>query len=168
MCEVVRMNLVLSACDSGHHQLVTYCMWPEMFRKYTRQSLLCPVLQCSTFVFWPFLVLIRVSQFQSLLMPLTSYSSSHSRMRSKRLRTTEEPVGLDGSSALNSSKRKGMGGPSEPKVRRSVAGTTCREEEKERRKEANSKHNQNQNSAQLPGKRLTQGTGGCLRLLISL
>ncbi len=76
-------------------------------------------------------------------------------MRSKRLRTTEEPVGLDGNATLSSSKRKGLGGPPGPKVRKSVAGTTCREEEKERKKEADSKHNQNQNSTQLPGKRLT-------------
>ncbi|XP_051240421.1 lysine-specific demethylase 4C isoform X2 [Dicentrarchus labrax] len=81
----------------------------------------------------------------------TNKGSSHSRMRSKRLRTTEEPVGLDGGSALSSSKRKGLGGPSGPKVRRSVAGTTCREEEKEKKKEAESKHNQNQNSVQLSG-----------------
>ncbi|KAM9363864.1 lysine-specific demethylase 4C [Symphorus nematophorus] len=77
--------------------------------------------------------------------------SSNSRMRSKRLRTTEKPVGLDGSSALSSSKRKGLGGPSGPKVRRSVAGTTCGEEEKEKKKEADSKHNLNHNSVQLPG-----------------
>ncbi|XP_030289827.1 lysine-specific demethylase 4C isoform X2 [Sparus aurata] len=76
---------------------------------------------------------------------------SHSRMRSKRLRTTEEPVGLDGSSALSNSKRKGLGGPPGPKVRRSVAGTTSREDEKEKKKEPDSKHNQNQNSVQLPG-----------------
>ncbi|XP_070712495.1 lysine-specific demethylase 4C isoform X2 [Pempheris klunzingeri] len=76
---------------------------------------------------------------------------SHTRMRSKRLRTTEEPVGLDGSSALGSSKRKGLGGPPAPKVRRSVAGTTCREEEKEKKKEAESKHSQNQNPFQLSG-----------------
>ncbi|XP_041838666.1 lysine-specific demethylase 4C isoform X2 [Melanotaenia boesemani] len=73
---------------------------------------------------------------------------SHSRMRSKRLRTTEEPVGLDGSSVLNSSKRKSQGGPSAPKVRKSVAGTTCKEE-KEKKKEAESKHNQNPNFVQL-------------------
>lgn len=89
-------------------------------------------------------------------------------MRSKRLRTTEEPVGLDGSSALSSSKRKGLGGPPGHKVRRSVAGTTCREEEKEKKKEADSKHNQNQNSVQLSGKRLTDGTGRYLGLWISL
>ncbi|XP_054460010.1 lysine-specific demethylase 4C isoform X2 [Anoplopoma fimbria] len=79
---------------------------------------------------------------------------THTRMRSKRLRTTEEPIGLDGSSALTSSKRKGMGGPPGPKVRRTVAGTSCREEEeeeKEKKKEAESKHNQIQNSIQLPG-----------------
>ncbi|XP_035492229.1 lysine-specific demethylase 4C isoform X3 [Scophthalmus maximus] len=76
--------------------------------------------------------------------------SSHSRMRSKRLRTTEEPVGLDDSSMLGSSKRKGLGGPPAPKVRRSVAGTNCREEEKGKKKEAESKHNQNQISIQLP------------------
>nr|XP_046268332.1 lysine-specific demethylase 4C isoform X2 [Scatophagus argus] len=76
---------------------------------------------------------------------------SHSRMHSKRLRTTEEPVGLDGSSALSSRKRKGLGGPPGPKARRSVGGTTCREEEKEKKKEADLKHNQNQNSVQLSG-----------------
>ncbi|XP_041640850.1 lysine-specific demethylase 4C isoform X2 [Cheilinus undulatus] len=76
---------------------------------------------------------------------------SHSRMRSKRLRTTEEPVGLDGSSTLNSSKRKGLGGPLGPKVRRSVSGTTCKEDEKEKKKEAATKHNQNHNAFQLPG-----------------
>ncbi|XP_031141840.1 lysine-specific demethylase 4C isoform X12 [Sander lucioperca] len=74
----------------------------------------------------------------------TNKGSTHSRMRSKRLRTTKEPIGLDGSSTLTSSKR--------PKVRRSVAGTSCREEEeKEKKKEVESKHNQNQNSAQLSG-----------------
>ncbi|KAM7419140.1 hypothetical protein PAMA_016318 [Pampus argenteus] len=84
--------------------------------------------------------------------------STHSRMRSKRLRTTEEPVGLDGSSALSSSKRKGLGGPPGPKVRRSVAGPASRaekeEEDKEEKKEgrgAESKHNQNQNSVHLSG-----------------
>ncbi|CAB1445957.1 unnamed protein product [Pleuronectes platessa] len=78
---------------------------------------------------------------------------SHSRMRSKRLRTTEEPVGLDDSSTLSccsSSKRKGLGGPPASKVRKSVAGTNCREEEKGKKKEAESKHNHNQISAQLP------------------
>lgn len=84
-------------------------------------------------------------------------------MRSKRLRTSEEPVGLDGSSALSSSKRKSLGGPPGPKVRRSVA-TTCKEEEKEKKKEAESKHNQNPNSVQLSGKRQTDGTGRYLRL----
>ncbi|XP_039658645.1 lysine-specific demethylase 4C isoform X11 [Perca fluviatilis] len=82
----------------------------------------------------------------------TNKGSTHSRMRSKRLRTTKEPIGLDGSSTLTSSKRKGLGGPPGPKVRRSVAGTSCREdEEKEKKKEVESKHNQNQNSAQLSG-----------------
>ncbi|XP_072239436.1 lysine-specific demethylase 4C isoform X1 [Leuresthes tenuis] len=81
----------------------------------------------------------------------TNKGSSHSRMRSKRLRTTEEPVGLESSSAFIGSKRKGQGGPSAPKVRKSVAGTTCKEEEREKKKEAESKHNQNQNSAQLSG-----------------
>ncbi|XP_030583877.1 lysine-specific demethylase 4C isoform X4 [Archocentrus centrarchus] len=77
--------------------------------------------------------------------------SSHSRMRSKRLRTTEEPVGLDGTSALKSSKRKSSGGPPGPKVRRSVAGTTSKREQKEKKKEVESKHNQSQNSVQLSG-----------------
>ncbi|XP_078115609.1 lysine-specific demethylase 4C isoform X10 [Sander vitreus] len=76
----------------------------------------------------------------------TNKGSTHSRMRSKRLRTTKEPIGLDGSSTLTSSKR--------PKVRKSVAGTSCREEEeKEKKKEVESKHNQNQNSVQLSGTR---------------
>ncbi|XP_029949009.1 lysine-specific demethylase 4C isoform X2 [Salarias fasciatus] len=75
---------------------------------------------------------------------------SHSRMRSKRLRTTEEPVGLDGSSTLNTSKRKGVGGPPGAKVRRSISGTACKED-KEKKKEQESKHNLNQTSAQLPG-----------------
>ncbi|XP_029358469.1 lysine-specific demethylase 4C isoform X2 [Echeneis naucrates] len=80
----------------------------------------------------------------------TNKGSSHSRMRSKRLRTTEEPVDLDGSSALSSSKRKSLSGPPGPKVRRPVTGTTCREEEKEKKKDAESKHNLNQNYVQLP------------------
>ncbi|XP_029908128.1 lysine-specific demethylase 4C isoform X3 [Myripristis murdjan] len=90
-----------------------------------------------------------------------SKGSTHSRMRSKRLRTTEEPVALESSSVLGSSKRRGLGGPLAPKVRRSVGETTCRteeeeeeEEEKEKKqeeREAESKHNQNHNSAQLPG-----------------
>lgn len=110
----------------------------------------------------------RGFEFQPFLISLPSYSSIHSRMRSKRLRTTEEPVGLGGSSALSSSKRKGLGGPSGPKVRKSVTGTTCKEEEKEKKKDSESKHNQNQNSVQLSGKRLTDGTGRYLRLWISL
>ncbi|CAJ1052204.1 lysine-specific demethylase 4C isoform X2 [Xyrichtys novacula] len=76
---------------------------------------------------------------------------SQSRMRSKRLRTTEEPVGLDGGSALTSSKRKGLGGPLGPKVRKSVSGADCREEEKEKKKDAETKHNNKLGSFQLPG-----------------
>ncbi|XP_061572025.1 lysine-specific demethylase 4C isoform X2 [Cololabis saira] len=76
---------------------------------------------------------------------------SHSRMRSKRLRTTEEPVGLDGASALNGSKKKGLSGPSAPKVRRSAAETIGKEEEGEKKKEAEAKHNLNQISLQLSG-----------------
>ncbi|XP_023189454.1 lysine-specific demethylase 4C-like isoform X1 [Xiphophorus maculatus] len=73
----------------------------------------------------------------------------HSRMRSKRLRTTEEPVDLDGSLALSSSKRKPLGGQSAPKARRSAAGTSYKELEKGKKKQAESKHNQNQNLPQL-------------------
>ncbi|XP_032418375.1 lysine-specific demethylase 4C-like isoform X2 [Xiphophorus hellerii] len=73
----------------------------------------------------------------------------HSRMRSKRLRTTEEPVDLDGSLALSSSKRKPLGGQSAPKARRSAAGTAYKELEKGKKKQAESKHNQNQNLPQL-------------------
>ncbi|KAI9519163.1 Lysine-specific demethylase 4C [Dissostichus eleginoides] len=80
----------------------------------------------------------------------TNKGSTHSRMRSKRLRTTEEPIALDGSTALTSSKRKGLGGPTGPKVRKSAAGTSCKEEEeKEKKMEAESKHKQNQNPFQL-------------------
>ncbi|XP_014899333.1 lysine-specific demethylase 4C isoform X2 [Poecilia latipinna] len=73
----------------------------------------------------------------------------HSRMRSKRLRTTEEPVDLDGSLALSSSKRKPLGGQSGPKARRSAAGTADKELEKGKKKQAEPKHNQNQNLPQL-------------------
>lgn len=105
-------------------------------------------------------MLITAFECRSSLIALRpSYSSSHSRMRSKRLRTSEEPVGLDGGSALSGGKRKGAGGPSGPKVRKSAAGTDSREEEKEKKKEADSKHNPNLNSIQLPGKRRTDGTG---------
>lgn len=58
-------------------------------------------------------------------------------MRSKRLRTTEEPVALDGGSVLGSSK-KGLGGSSGPKVRKAAVRPTCREEDKE--KDSNSTH----------------------------
>ncbi|XP_028989479.1 lysine-specific demethylase 4C isoform X2 [Betta splendens] len=89
----------------------------------------------------------------------TNKGARHSRMRSKRLRTTEEPVGLGGNSTLSSSsssssssnRRKDLGGPSGPKVRKSVSGTTCKEEEKEKKNGPESKHNQNQNSVQLSG-----------------
>ncbi|XP_056265341.1 lysine-specific demethylase 4C isoform X3 [Pseudoliparis swirei] len=84
----------------------------------------------------------------------TNKGCTHSRMRSKRLRTTEEPIGLNGSSALTSSKRKGLCSPPGPKLRRIVAGKSCREEaeeaeekeeeeQKEKKKEAELKHNQN-------------------------
>ncbi|KAM3623925.1 uncharacterized protein V6R79_017035 [Siganus canaliculatus] len=91
---------------------------------------------------------------------------SHSRMRSKRLRTTEEPVGLDDSSALSSSKRKGLGGPPGPKVRKSSAGTACREEEKEKKKESDSKHSLNPNSAQLSGETLKALEGPCRQMCV--
>jgi len=92
--------------------------------------------------------------FNLLLISILPHSSTHSRMRSKRLRTTEEPIALDGSTALTSSKRKGLGGPTGPKVRKSAAGTSCKEEEeKEKKMEAESKHKQNQNPFQLSGKR---------------
>ncbi|XP_057699787.1 lysine-specific demethylase 4C isoform X2 [Corythoichthys intestinalis] len=51
-------------------------------------------------------------------------TNCHSRMRLKRLRTTEEPLGLDDSS-LCSGKRKG---PPGPKVRRPVQETPCTSE----------------------------------------
>lgn len=75
-------------------------------------------------------------------------------MRSKRLRTSAQPIGLDGSSGLTGTKRKALSGPAGPKVRRTVAGTSCREEEeKEKKREAQSKHTPNHSSAHLSGKR---------------
>ncbi|XP_047220872.1 lysine-specific demethylase 4C isoform X2 [Girardinichthys multiradiatus] len=74
---------------------------------------------------------------------------SHSRMRSKRLRTTVEPVDLDGNLELSSSKRKPLGGQSGTKARRSAAGTAYKEPEKGKKKQAEAKHNQNQNLPQL-------------------
>lgn len=47
---------------------------------------------------------------------------AHSRMCSKRLRTTEEPIGLDKGSKVCSSKKKGPISPLGPKVRRSTSG----------------------------------------------
>lgn len=73
-------------------------------------------------------------------------------MRSKRLRTTEEPVGLDGSLELNSRKRKSIGAHSGSKVRRSTVGKTCKEVEKGKKKETDSKHNQNSNFLQFSGR----------------
>lgn len=73
-------------------------------------------------------------------------------MRSKRLRTTEEPVDLDGSLALSSSKRKPLGVQSGPKARRSAAGTAYKDLEKGKKRQAEARHNQNQNLPQLSGK----------------
>ncbi|XP_077426174.1 lysine-specific demethylase 4C isoform X2 [Vanacampus margaritifer] len=85
----------------------------------------------------------------------SNQSGNHSRMRLKRLRTTEEPVGLDGSS-LCSSKRKGLCGPPGPKVRRSVEETPCTsektEEEQEEENHGKRESRRNQNSLQLSGR----------------
>ncbi|XP_019717501.1 lysine-specific demethylase 4C isoform X2 [Hippocampus comes] len=82
-------------------------------------------------------------------------SGGHSRMRLKRLRTTEEPVGLDDSS-MCSSKRKGLCGPPGPKVRRSVEERPCKseraEEEQEEEKHGRRETRQSQNSLQLSGR----------------
>lgn len=69
-----------------------------------------------------------VAPFSCSLFPPRS---THSCLRSKRLRTTEEPVGLDGGPVLGSSK-KGLGGSSGPKVRKAAVRSTCREEDKEK------------------------------------
>ncbi|KAF7213071.1 lysine-specific demethylase 4C isoform X4 [Nothobranchius furzeri] len=81
----------------------------------------------------------------------TNEGSSHSRMRSKRLRTTEEPVDLDGGVALNCNKKKGLGGPSRSKVRRYAAGMTSKDAEKGKKKEAESMQSRNPNLSQLSG-----------------
>ncbi|XP_037327365.2 lysine-specific demethylase 4C isoform X1 [Pungitius pungitius] len=81
-------------------------------------------------------------------------SCTHSRLRSKRLRTSAQPIGLDGSSGLTGTKRKALSGPPGTKVRRTVAGTSCREEEeeeKEKKREAQSTHTPNLTSAHLSG-----------------
>ncbi|XP_078801498.1 lysine-specific demethylase 4C isoform X4 [Oryzias latipes] len=75
----------------------------------------------------------------------SSSKGSHSRMHSKRLRTSEEPVGLDEGLALKGSKKKGSGGPSGPKVRKSVTGAACK------KKVSESNQSQNINSVQLSG-----------------
>lgn len=73
-------------------------------------------------------------------------------MRSKRLRTSEEPVDLDGSQALSCGKKKGVSGPPLPKVRRSVAGPTCKKDEAQKKKEENLKQSKMPNSFHLAGK----------------
>ena len=111
-------------------------------------------------------------------------STTHSRTRSKRLRTTEEPPGLEGGAALSGgggcsssrSRRRGLaGGPLGPKVRRSQQHTTCtpgeeEEEEEQEEEEEEEKEEDHQNSLRLPGKRLT-GAGTrmyCLRPSLSV
>ncbi|XP_030003271.1 lysine-specific demethylase 4C isoform X3 [Sphaeramia orbicularis] len=98
----------------------------------------------------------------------TNKGSAHSRMRSKRLRTTEEPVGLDGNSALSSSKKRSLSGPLGPKVRRSCKPGKV-EEDKEREiesREAESKHNQSPNSVQLPDYIFLSSTGPCRQMCV--
>lgn len=87
--------------------------------------------------------------------PLSSlHCSNHSRMRSKRLRTSEEPVDLDAGPALGCSKKKAASGPPLPKVRRSAAGPTCKRDEAQKKKDSNLKQNQVPNSLQLAGRSL--------------
>ncbi|XP_077379320.1 lysine-specific demethylase 4C isoform X3 [Festucalex cinctus] len=81
----------------------------------------------------------------------SNQSGRHSRMRLKRLRTTEEPVGLDDSS-LCSSKRKGLCGPPGPKVRRCVEETPCTSEKTEEENRGKREMRRNQNSLQLSGR----------------
>uniref|UniRef100_A0A7N8Y8V5 Lysine-specific demethylase 4B n=1 Tax=Mastacembelus armatus TaxID=205130 RepID=A0A7N8Y8V5_9TELE len=127
--------------------MVSVLMWPEIFGG-CKSQMLSPESKIIHSCFRCFCVnyIFEFHSFNSL----SSHSNSYSRTRSKRLRTTEHPVDLSGSSALSSSssssKRKGLAGPPGPKVRKSVAGTTGREEEKEKKKEAESKHSQSQSS----------------------
>ncbi|XP_064782823.1 uncharacterized protein LOC135507164 [Oncorhynchus masou masou] len=69
-------------------------------------------------------------------------SLSHPRTRSKRLRTSEEPVALEGCSVLG--RRRGLGGPLGPKVRRG-----CRAGEDEDDEEEGP--DQTENTLRLPG-----------------
>lgn len=103
-----------------------------------------------------------------LSLSLSFPGSRHSRMRSKRLRTTEEPVDLDGGSTLSGSKRKGPGGSPEPKLRKSGPGpTACKEEEKDKEKKRDAEpkqQSQNPNPLQLPGKRRSEDSPRYWRL----
>ncbi|XP_053711415.1 lysine-specific demethylase 4C-like isoform X1 [Synchiropus splendidus] len=73
-------------------------------------------------------------------MKASNKGNSRPRMRSKRLRTTEEPVGLDDSSGVSCSKRKALSVPQGSKVRRSSAA--CKAEKEDGNKEQ-SKNSQN-------------------------
>ncbi|CAL8328720.1 unnamed protein product [Lota lota] len=84
-------------------------------------------------------------------------STTHSRTRSKRLRTTEEPPALEGGAALSGgsrsrSRRRGLGGgPLGPKVRRSQQHATCTPgEEEEEEQQEEEEEEDNHNSLHLP------------------
>ncbi|XP_049576144.1 lysine-specific demethylase 4C isoform X2 [Syngnathus scovelli] len=105
-------------------------------------------------------------------MKSSNKSGSHSRMRLKRLRPTEEPVGLHGSS-LCSSRRKGLCGPPGPKMRRSVQETPCKsikaEEEQEQEKHGRRETRQSQNSLQLSDEfcaTYSASTGRCRQMCV--
>lgn len=76
-----------------------------------------------------------------------SNMGAHSRMCSKRLRTTEEPIGLDKCSKVSNCKKKGPAGPLGPKVRRTTSGLS--NSKKKQNRQTESKRRLIQNSTEI-------------------
>ncbi|XP_072318995.1 lysine-specific demethylase 4C isoform X2 [Eucyclogobius newberryi] len=68
---------------------------------------------------------------------------TRSRMGSKRLRTTDEPVGLDKCSEVSNCKKKGLAGPLGPKVWKPTAGISNPKKKQNRQAESKCKRIQN-------------------------
>ncbi|XP_045070404.1 lysine-specific demethylase 4C [Coregonus clupeaformis] len=75
-------------------------------------------------------------------------SLPHPQTRSKRLRTSEEPVALEGCSVLG--RRRGLGGTLAPKIRRGCRAVVEEEEEEEEEEEGEGE-DQTENTLRLPG-----------------
>lgn len=70
-----------------------------------------------------------------------SNMGAHSRMCSKRLRTTEEPIGLDKCSKVSKCKKKGPANPLGPKVRRNTLGLSNSKKKQHKPSETKPIHN---------------------------